>query len=467
MAKKPPQQQEVITIPYRYIPRSYQASLLQAMDSGKRFAFLRWSRRAGKDKTCFNLMAKRMFQEVGVYYYLFPTFAQGRKALWETIQGEGKDAMKIIDHIPKQFIKSINNNEMKFELINGSVFRVVGTDNFDNLMGTNPKGLIFSEYQAHDPRAWEYLQPIVMQNGGWVVFNGTPRGKNHFYDLEQVALKNQHSWYCSVVQSLSPDLPHYYPIRNDSEADTMKMIEEVRASGTTEDRIASEYGVSYTAAAEGTYYADLIEKARKEGRIGHYPKNDSLWVDTFWDIGKNDSTVIWFRQQSGDRLTFIDVLEDTGKTPADYVYMLQEKGYKYRTHYLPHDAKHDTFTGCAANLLRTSMQSAGISDDIVIAEKPRNKLDAINQVRARFSRYYFNEDLCLDAIVKLSLYHKKYDQHRRVFLDLPVHDWTSHTADALTTEALTSGINEQDGFFAQAKAKLITDFNPLSDFDND
>lgn len=452
----------MIRIPHKFTPRPYQVEVFKALENGKKFAFLRWSRRAGKDKACFNYLVSRMVQEVGIYFYLFPTFAQGRKALWETIQGEGQEAMKLLDHIPKELIARVHNNEMRIELKNGSLLRVVGTDNFDNLMGTNPKGLVFSEYQGQNPKAWEYLQPIILQNGGWVIFNGTPRGKNHFYDLEMVALKNPTEWYVSTVQSLNPELDHYYPICNDNVEDTIKMITLARQSGTTEDLIAQEYGVSYTASAEGTYYADCIERARKDGRIGAFDHDPNLWVDTFWDLGKNDDTVVWFRQQRGDRLIFIDVLEDSGKTPAEYVELLKDKGYKYRTHYMPHDAGHDTMAGCVKKIFQQCFQSAGMSDDIVIADKPVSKITVIHQVRARFGRYFFNEERCGEALVKLTLYHRKYDQARRVFLETPVHDWCSHAADALSTEAITANINEVD-MFIQSKGKIITDWNPLYD----
>lgn len=457
---------EAVTIPYNFEPRAYQYEVFREMDSGKIRAFLRWSRRAGKDKTCFNYLIKRAIAEKGVYFYFFPSYSQGRKAVWEAIQ----DGEKLLDHIPKGLAK-FNNNEMKIELANGSIIRIVGTDNYDSIVGTNPIGLVFSEYSLQDPAVWEYMQPILAQNGGWAIFNGTPRGKNHMYDLECSALKRPDQWCVSVVQSLSPDLPHFYPVNSrnpdpnsaESIQENLSRIQDARDSGMTEETVASEFGVSYTAAAEGTYYADLIEKARSQGRIGAYPYDDHCWVDTFWDLGKNDSTVIWFRQQKGDRLIFFDYLEDSGKTPAHYVQLLQEKGYRYRTHYLPHDAAHDTFTGCAKDIIEACLIQANISDRVEVAEKPNSKMQAINAVRARFSRYFFNGESgdVMDGIIKLSLYHRKFDPKRKVFLEHPVHDWTSHCADALSTEALTADINEI--IIATINRPYITEFNPIDD----
>ena len=105
--------------------------------------------------------------------------------------------------------------------------------------------------------------------------------------------------------------------------------------------------------------------------------------------------------------------------------------------------------------------SAGMSDDVSVADRPNTKMQAINAVRARFSRYYFNEELCGEAIVKLALYHRKFDPKRKTYLEHPVHDWTSHCADAMTTEALTADVNENS--MVTHLRTYITEFNPLDD----
>lgn len=184
-----------LKIPFNYTPRNYQLPLFRAMDSGIKRAFCVWHRRAGKDKSLINLCVKKMLEQKGVYYYFFPTYSQGKKILWDGIDGSG---FRFIDHFPPQIIDNKNNQEMKIKLINGSVFQVVGTDRFDSVRGTNPIGCVFSEYAYQNPQAWDVVRPILNENGGWAVFNTTPNGENHAFDLYQAA-KDSPDWFCEIL----------------------------------------------------------------------------------------------------------------------------------------------------------------------------------------------------------------------------------------------------------------------------
>src|SRR6185503_4994458 len=105
-----------LRIPYKFEPKPHQLKLLRAMDSGIKRAIIFWHRRAGKDKTCFNFMVRCAVQKVGTYFYLLPTYAQAKKVIWDNIDNDG---FKMLEHIPKQLIKSTNATELKVELING------------------------------------------------------------------------------------------------------------------------------------------------------------------------------------------------------------------------------------------------------------------------------------------------------------------------------------------------------------
>jgi phage terminase large subunit len=442
-----------IVIPYCFTPRSYQLSLFEADDTGKYNSFfLRWSRRAGKDKTCINFVVRKMLQRVGSYFYVFPQYSQARKVMWE---GMDMDGFKFLNHVPEVYRISTNNNEMKITLFNGSILRMIGSDNIDTIMGTNPVGIVYSEFSLQDPRARDYMSPILAQNGGWELIQGTPRGKNHMYDVEQVLINNPRA-FISVVQSLWEDLPNYYPIL------TKEQLQAEREKGITEELMEQEYGVSYQAGVEGAYYADQVIKARKESRIGKYPHDDHKYVDTFWDIGLNDDTVIWFKQVDGRANVFIDYYEQNNVDLATHVKMLRDKGYKYRTHFLPHDGaqRSKQTTKTYKQMLMELCNQANISNDVICAPKPESKQLAITQVRARFSSYYFNESLCTDGLTKLSLYHKKYDTHRRCFIDNPVHDWCSHAADAISTEALSADMQD-GGYSVNETTDIKTYFDPL------
>lgn len=449
-----------ITLPFDFEPRYYQLELYKALDSGKKRAVIVWSRRAGKDKCCFNYMVKKAFEKVGNYFYCFDEFSHGRRVIWEGIQ----DGKRIIDHIPPAIIKNLNNQEMRIELVNGSIIRIVGVDDYDKIVGTNPIGLVFSEYQGCDPAAWSYMSPIVAQNNGWAIFNGTPRGRNHLYDMYSAALKNPDTWYCSRIQSTHPELPDYYPIKNDSIEDTIRMIEEERQV-QTEEHIAQEFGASFTATVEGTYYSVSINKAYKEGRISDFPHDANKSVDVFLDLGKNDDTTMWFRQTSGGLLIMFDYFEANGKSLREYVEVLIAKNYVYRYIVLPHDGNHANLQTMQTNkqFFQTLLREAGINATVMTAPKVHRKIDAIQAVRQRFSRYCFDKNRCSDGILKLSNYRKVWDKSKQVFLDTPVHDWTSHAADALTTEALSEKL--QDDLYMRSltggSSVAKTDFNPF------
>lgn len=185
-----------IQVPHLYNPRTYQLNLLRALDNGIKRAIVVWNRRSGKDKTCFNYMIKRSFERVGTYFYLLPTYSQAKKVIWDNIDNDG---FKMLDHVPKQLIKSTNGTELKIEMINGSIIQLISADEFKQSgVGTNPIGVVFSEYSVTNPEAWKFLQPILAANGGWAIFNFTPRGMNHAWNLLQQAKEND-KWFWEIL----------------------------------------------------------------------------------------------------------------------------------------------------------------------------------------------------------------------------------------------------------------------------
>lgn len=152
-------------------------------------------RRGGKDKTAWNATIKKAVEKVGVYFYFLPTYTQAKKVIWDGID---KDGSRFLDHIPKEITRKVNETEMKIELINGSIIQLIGADNIDRVVGTNPIGCVFSEYSLMKPDVWEYIRPILAENGGWAIFIYTPRGMNHGWKLLQQA-KSDPSWFAQVL----------------------------------------------------------------------------------------------------------------------------------------------------------------------------------------------------------------------------------------------------------------------------
>lgn len=399
----------VITLPHRFTPREYQLPFLRAFDSGKFNRFIQlWHRRSGKDKLDLNLIAREMQKHVGIYYYFFPTYAQGKKALWE---GIGKDGVRYIEHFPPELVESINHTEMKVKYKNGSIFQIIGTDDIDRVVGTNPRGVVFSEYSLQNPKAWEYVRPILRENGGWAIFNFTARGKNHAFDLYETALTNPH-WF---VQKLTVE---------DTGVLTEADIQEERDAGMTEDMIQQEFYCSFTAAIMGSYYWTQYDEAERAGRFSNVPYDDTQPVYTVWDLGIADAMSIGFFQLIGQEVHMIDYLEKTGEGFPWFAHELQQRGYVYAKHFAPPDIKaRELATGKTRH---ESAKALGITFDIVPDIGVQNGIDA---ARSLFKRLWADEERCKDWLRLIPQYTKEYDEDKKTFKDKPLHDWTSHGAD--------------------------------------
>lgn len=406
-----------ITIPYNFNPRDYQIPLLRAIDSGYKRAVAVWHRRAGKDKTLINIVAKKMLERVGSYYYVFPTYNQGRKILWD---GMDKDGFKFLAHFPSELlVKKPNDTEMKLELKNGSRMQVVGSDNVDSIVGTNPIGVVFSEYALQDPSAWDYLRPILAENSGWAIFNFTPRGKNHGYHILQLARNNPAEWYSQV---LTVDDTHAIP------ADVIEQERrEVISQYGNDALIQQEYYCSFDAALPGAYYAKQMSDAERDKRITSVPWEPQLQVSTWWDLGMDDSTTIWFTQSAGAQIRVIDYLECNGKGLEYYAKTLKEKPYVYDTHNLPHDVRvRELGTGKSRE---DTLLSLGVKPVNIIPRVNRVE-DRVNAARNIIPRCWFDAVKCERGINALKSYHAEFDDKKQVMKDNPVHDWSSHGADA-------------------------------------
>ena len=183
-----------ISLPHNYTPRSYQMPLLKAWDADYKRLIYVAHRRAGKDKTIFAQIPKKMMERVGTYFYFLPTYNQARKVIWN---GADREGFRFLDHFPKEIVKDRNEAEMRITTTNGSILQLVGADNIDRIVGTNPIGVVFSEYSLMKPEVWTLISPILAENGGWAVFVFTPRGQNHAYELLQKAQKNK-NWYVGI-----------------------------------------------------------------------------------------------------------------------------------------------------------------------------------------------------------------------------------------------------------------------------
>lgn len=352
-----------------------------------------------------------MLKEVGNYYYTFPTYSQGKKALWE---GRGKDGTKYLDYFPKGLLEGKpNDTEMKVKYKNGSLFQVIGVEDVDKIVGTNPRGIVFSEYSLQNPKVWDYMRPILAENKGWAIFNYTPRGKNHGYKLYNMALTNP-SWF---VQKLTVD---------DTNVLTAEDIDEERRSGMSEDMIQQEFYCSFISAIQGSIYWEQVDKAEKNNQFTDVPYDNRLLVYTVWDLGKDDTNCIGFYQSNGLTIRKIDYLAGNKKGLPDWCKLVKDKGYNYGGHFAPHDIQVSDYSLTGNQSRLEVARDLGIDFKIV----PNLSVsDGIDAGRRLFSKLYVDKTKCADWLEAIPQYTREYDEENKVFKNTPLHDWTSHYAD--------------------------------------
>jgi hypothetical protein len=185
-----------ISLPNNWTPRAYQIPLWEYLAGGGKRAVTNWHRRSGKDELFLNHTACSAFERVGNYWYMLPEYSQARKSMWDAINPRTGNR-RIDDIFPMEIRETTKEAEMMIRFKSKSTFQLVGSDNYNSLVGSPPVGLVFSEYALSDPSAWGYLMPIVEENGGWAAFNSTPRGKNHFKGMCELAQSEQ-GWFYSL-----------------------------------------------------------------------------------------------------------------------------------------------------------------------------------------------------------------------------------------------------------------------------
>lgn len=380
---------------------------------------LMYHRRWWKDKTMFNLCVEMAIREQWGYAYILPTYAQGKKIIWDSID---KDWKKFKDHIPKELLVWENGTELKFTLKNGSFIQILWSENIDSLRGIAPRWIVFSEYAFQNPTAWEVMRPILAENWWWAIFNSTPNGKNHFYDMYNMA-KDNPDWYC---QRLTVD---------DTNVVSKEYIEEERRNWMSEEMIQQEYYVSFDVGAIGAYYAKEIEQARNDGRICKLPVNPDVPVDLYFDLWVNDNFTISFKQNDWMFYNFINYYEDNGKTLDHYFFVIDEffqrRWLKLGNIYLPHDSsqKWHSYLVSGTTIIEKFQQKYPWK--IMYIPNKVSINDWIQEVRKLFPRIRFDIDTCQQFIRCIENYKKDYDDVKKVFRDQPRHDWASHWADNL------------------------------------
>ena len=381
-----------------------------------------------------------MFKRKGNYWHLFPKQTQARKAIWNGINSDGQS---ILDQVfPEPVRARTSSQEMMIELKNGSTWQLAGSDNYDSLVGANPVGVVFSEWSLCDPNAWAYIRPMLAENGGWAVFIYTPRGKNHGFTLYNMA-KKADEWFCQNLTVNDTKRADGSPVISP------EAIETERAEGMEEALIQQEFFGSFEAQIPGAYFADQLQQAKDQNRVGRIPIEPSLQVHTAWDLGISDSMSIWFFQAMGKEIRLVDYYESNGKGMEHYIQYLTQwadrNGVIYGQHLAPHDIEVRELTSGRSR--KDVARDMGITFRTV--QRPRTKIEGIQAIRRMFPRFWIDDERAEQGYACIASYHREWDEKHQRFRDQPVHDWASHGADALQTlslgwrDTMMSGVRPQ------------------------
>ena len=316
------------------------------------------------------------------------------------------------------------------KFVNGSTWQVVGSDNYNSLVGSPPYGLTFSEWSLCDPSAWAYLKPILLENGGWAIFIYTSRGKNHGYTLYNMAEKSK-GWYSLKSTAHNTDV-----FTEDQLQDELIEYQSEFGDDAGKAYWLQEYFCSFDAALPGAYYVGELSKAEGDGRITRVPYDDSLPVHTWWDIGRSDYTAIWFVQYVGREVRFINYYQKNMQQIKHYAGVLKDMGYFYATHHLPHDGDHVHFTAKEGKSTKEQFEDLLPNEDFKVHAAPKSVKSAISQTKAFFARCVFDKKNTEDGRESLGAFAQKWDDKHKVFLDAPSKGWFRHGCDAFMYAAI-------------------------------
>jgi hypothetical protein len=400
---------------FDYAARPGQAAL---HDDGARFKVIVAHRRFGKTVFAAIELLRGAVDEPAWaprFAYVAPFYRQAKAIVWDYL---------------KHFARGIegarfHETELRCDLPNGARISLYGADDPDSLRGLYFDGVVLDEFAQMDPRVWgEVIRPALADREGWATFIGTPMGRNAFWRMYEQA-RTAPGWRAALFRA--------------SATGVIPAAELAAAKSTmSEEEYMQEFECSFDAAIRGAYYAKEMAAAEASGRIGRVAYEPRLPVHTAWDLGVGDATAIWFYQLAGREIRLIDYYENAGCGLDHYARELQQRGYVYGEHILPHDARVQEL-GSGKTRVET-LTALGFRPRVLDGHK---REDGIGAVRLLLARCWFDAETCARGLETLRHYRCEWDPRLQAFRSQPRHDWASHGADAF--RYLAMGLREEAG----------------------
>ena len=410
------------TVILPYVPR---AAFRPFHASPQRFAHLACHRRSGKTTA---VLADAVMKAIegppdGRYAYIAPYYGQAKAIAWDILRG-----------LTREITVAKSEVELHVTLINKARIRLFGSDRPDNLRGIRLNGVDCDEYADWQPEVYEeILRPMLADTGGWACFPGTPKGRNHFYEGHEATRRGatQEFTYNGIPYSWA-SADWFGMLLPASVSGLIKPEElEVARNQMSPEVFAQEFECSFVAPRSGSYYGERLEAVRADGRLGHFPHDPEMPVFAACDLGYTDSTAFWFWQERPGGYAIIDYEEHNQRALDWWEAFLKAKGYRYDTIWLPHDAR--------AKSLQTGRSTIEqmLSSGLPVAIGPELKVQhGIDAVRMQMPQWYFHEDTTALGISRLTNYRRKWNPKTASYSINPLHDDSSHGADAARYMAL-------------------------------
>ena len=410
-----------------YAPRAPQLALHHAME-GHRWVVAVCHRRMGKTVAAVNHLIMKALEcqkERPRFAYIAPTLKQAKLVAWDYLK-------HYTDPVPE---REQRESELMVNLPGGRRVTLFGADNPDAIRGAYFDGVVLDEYGLQPPNLFpEVVRPLLSDRQGWATFLGTPNGRNEFYRVWQRAQQDETGQWAGVMFKASQ-----------TGIITAEELVDARAA-MTEEQYLQEYECSFEAAVRGSIYGSELDLARQEGRMTLVPVDPILPVHTTWDLGMGDATSIWFSQHTKTgEVRLVDYYEASGEGLPHYVSVLQQKGYAYGEHYAPHDIQVRELSSGRSRW--EVAQGLGITFKIVprIARRTGNELEeGIHAARMLLPKCWFDTKKVATGLDALQHYRRDFNARLGEFKATPIHDWSSHAADAFRYLAIWASAPKQE-----------------------
>lgn len=425
-------------IPYHGLPRRvYQDEIVIAYNSPSITELLLViGRRGAKTTTVFSeCIVPDLVKEVQTIVAVYPTAKMGFRNFWNNIENDG---FRTLEHIPQSLIKRQSNSEddMRIELINGSVFMCVGATNVEALRGANGKVYWFDEFADMPIEAVNVVAPITEANGGKMVYTGTPK----IDGINGETMRRMHEDFKKKVDKYTCyiDATHYM---------TAVALEKVRQGyilrNGNDFKFKQEMMLDWGQSSSNSYYGEIMTRKDANGSIGEFGYNKNYPVFTIWDLGKSDAMVIGFMQYFKGKPRLIDRITRNGSNIKAMAKELKAKPYIYAWHFLPHDGTVASLNDGVSRL--QTLTEEGITNASTL--KRQGVGVGIGYVEDWLPKLLINLATTGEFTRKIRLYKKKRNPTTGDYMGAE-HDTNSHDADMLRYLAtvLTLFFNQKGEF---------------------